>query len=188
MVPVGSYPLVTRQVSGVNGWKVCKFQRAGYYHRNAHHVRGNLEPLRQGEAGRRNVEIRRYLRRPGLQPAGEVGRARSASGSEPRRRGTPPKLSSVRLTGRGPRGFARRPRPPVHRDEPDGGKPIFRGECGGVQRDGDGDAHRRSRHVGPGNRARVPARETVPRRRSARRVQEVQAGQGIERDQFDDVL
>ena len=69
--------------------------------------------------------------------------------------------------------------PPLRRHEPDGGESVLRGESGGVQRDGDGDAHRWNRHVGPGGYPRVPIRETFASLRwSARRVQEIQAGEG----------
>ena len=71
---------------------------------NVHHVRGNLEPLRQGEAGRRNVEIGRYLRRPRLQPAGEVGRAGAQADPSPDA-GERAETFVGAAHGRGPRGL-----------------------------------------------------------------------------------
>ena len=101
MVPVGSYPLVTRQVSGVNGWKVCKFQRAGYYHRGTcttYEVTSNLcAKVKLADGSWRLDDT---YGGPGCSPRGkwdvpERKRIRAPT------QGNAPKLSSVRLTGAG---------------------------------------------------------------------------------------
>ena len=101
VVPVGSYPLVTRQVSGVNGWKVCKFQRAGYYHRGTcttYEVTSNLCAKVKLADGTWRLDD--TYGGPGCSPRGkwdvpERKRIRAPT------QGNAPKLSSVRLTGAG---------------------------------------------------------------------------------------
>ena len=101
VVPVGSYPLVTRRVSGANGWKVCKFQRAGYYHRGTcttYEVTSNLcAKVKLADGSWRLDDT---YGGPGCSPRGkwdvpERKRIRAPT------QGNAPKLSSVRLMGAG---------------------------------------------------------------------------------------
>ena len=101
LVPVGSYPLITRRVSGANGWKVCKFQRAGYYHRGScttYEVTSNLcakVRLTDGSWGLDDTYGGHGCSPRGNWDVPERKRIRAPS------QGNPPKLSSVRLLGAG---------------------------------------------------------------------------------------
>ena len=178
-VPVGSYPLITRRVSGANGWKVCKFQRAGYYHRGScttYEVTSNLcakVRLTDGSWGLDDTYGGHGCSPRGNWDVPERKRIKAPS------QGNPPKLSSVRLLGAGHAVLHDGHDPLFAAMNLTGGGSVLRGESGGVQRDGDGDAHRWNHHVGPGGYPRVSIRETFASLRwSARRVQEIQAGQG----------
>ena len=100
-VPVGSYPLITRRVNGANGWKVCKFQRAGYYHRGScttYEVTSNLcakVRLTDGSWGLDDTYGGHGCSPRGNWDVPERKRIRAPS------QGNPPKLSSVRLLGAG---------------------------------------------------------------------------------------